>query len=107
MSQYAVRVQLVLWFEIVVDASSAEEAIDKAENLPPYQICTKGKKLKTETGLADPDSAKLVRMIAPPKHLRKCLGPKRYGMKCSQWVHGEAFCMTLYRSADGKLEEQI
>jgi hypothetical protein len=61
MSQYAVRVQMVLWFEIVVDASSLEEAIAKAENLPPHQICTKGKKLKTETGLADPDSAKLVR----------------------------------------------
>jgi hypothetical protein len=60
MSQYAVRVQLVLWFEIVVDASSCEEAIAKAENLRPHQICTKGKKLRAETGLADPDSAKLV-----------------------------------------------
>ena len=62
MSQYAVRVQLVIWFEIVVEASSGEKAIAKAENLRPDQICTRGKKLRAETGLADPDSAKLVRM---------------------------------------------
>jgi hypothetical protein len=30
--------------------------------LSPHQICTKGKKLRAETGLADPDSAKLARM---------------------------------------------
>jgi hypothetical protein len=57
MRQYAVRVQLVLWFEIVVEASSPEEAIAKAEHL--RQICTEGKQLRAETELADPDSAKL------------------------------------------------
>jgi hypothetical protein len=84
MSQHAVRVQLVLWFEIVVDASSPKEAIDKAENLRPHQICTKGKKLRAETGLADPDSAELVRMDRATETPATMPGSKRYRMKRSQ-----------------------
>jgi hypothetical protein len=77
MSQYAVWVQLVLWFEIVVDASCRETAIARAENLRPHQICTKGKKLRAETGLADPDSAKLVSMDRTTEKPAKMSGPKR------------------------------
>jgi hypothetical protein len=76
MSQYAVWVQLVLWFEIVVDASCRETAIARAENLRPHQICTKGKKLRAETGLADPDSAKLVRMDRATEKPTKMSGTK-------------------------------
>jgi len=60
MSRYSVRVQLVKWFEIVVNAASPNEAINRAENLRPEQIKARGKAISAETGLADPDSAQEV-----------------------------------------------
>jgi hypothetical protein len=55
MSRYLVRVQLVSWYEIVVNASSPEDAPAHAEALRPAQIRTRGKQLREETGLADPE----------------------------------------------------
>ncbi len=55
MSRYLVRVQLVSWYEIVVKASSPEEAPARAEALRPSQIRTRGRQLREETGLADPE----------------------------------------------------
>jgi hypothetical protein len=60
MSRYVVRVQLVKWFEIVVNAESPKEALDRAETLKPARICERGKELYAETGLADPESLRLV-----------------------------------------------
>ena len=60
MSRYVVRVQLVKWFEIVVNAQSPEEALRRAEALPPGRIHARGKKINAKTGLADPESARLV-----------------------------------------------
>lgn len=60
MSRYIVRVQLVKWFEIVVNARSPEEALRRAESLKPARIRARGKKIHAETGLADPESTRLV-----------------------------------------------
>jgi hypothetical protein len=60
MSQYLVRVQLITWYEIVIEAPSPEDAFAKAEVLPPERIRTQGKHIRTDTGLADPESAKPV-----------------------------------------------
>jgi hypothetical protein len=60
MSRYVVRVQLVKWFEIVVNARSPEEALVRAETLKPARICARGKPVHAETGLADPESPRLV-----------------------------------------------
>ena len=107
MSHYAVRVQLVLSFEMVVDASSAEEAIDKAENLPPYQICTKGKKLKTETGLADPDSAKLVRMDRATEKPAEMPRTKAVRNEMQPMGSRRSFLHDVVPQRGRKLEEQI
>jgi hypothetical protein len=58
MSRYSVKVQLVKWFEIVVNAPTPEDAVTRAEGLRPDQIKARGKRLHAETGLADPDSTK-------------------------------------------------
>lgn len=60
MSKYRVRVQLVKWYEIVVNAPSADDAVARAEALRPRQIHSRGKRITAETGLTDPDSAELV-----------------------------------------------
>jgi hypothetical protein len=60
MSRYSVRVQLVKWFEIVVNAPSPEDAVTRAEGLRPDQIKARGKPLSAETGLADPESTQEV-----------------------------------------------
>lgn len=60
MSKYRVRIQLVKWYEVVVTALSPDDAIAKAEALPPRRIHTRGKRITAETGLADPDSTELV-----------------------------------------------
>ena len=58
MSRYLVRVQLVKWFEIVVNAPSPEDALARAESLRPTQIDARGKQVYAETGLADPEATK-------------------------------------------------
>lgn len=60
MSRYVVRVQLVKWFEIVVNAQSPTEALGRAETLRPARICARGKEVHAETGLADPESLRLL-----------------------------------------------
>jgi hypothetical protein len=59
-SRYVVRVQLVKWFEIVVNAESPEEALRRAEALSPARIRARGKEVHAETGLADPESARIL-----------------------------------------------
>jgi hypothetical protein len=58
MSRYSVKVQLVKWFEIVVNAPSRDVAVTRAEALRPDQIKARGRRLHAETGLADPDSTR-------------------------------------------------
>jgi len=67
MSRYRVRIQLVKWYEIVVNAPSPEDAIAKAEGMRPLQIQKRGKSVAAETGLADPDSAELIEPGKPEK----------------------------------------
>lgn len=61
MSRYHIRVQLATWYEVAVSADSPEEATERAESLKPHQILARGKRLQTETGLADPKSAELLK----------------------------------------------
>lgn len=58
MSRYLVRVQLVKWFEIAVNATSPDDAVARAESLRPAQIDARGKQVHAETGLADPEATK-------------------------------------------------
>lgn len=56
MNSYRVRVQVVTWYEVVVQGRSSNEAIASAEGLTPTHIQSTGNLVETETGLADPAS---------------------------------------------------
>jgi hypothetical protein len=56
MNSYSVRVQVVVWYEVVVQARSRDDAIMNAEGLQPTFIQSSGVQVEAETGLADPDS---------------------------------------------------
>ena len=60
MARYHIRIQLIHWYELTVQADSPEEASSKAEALSPRQIIARGKGIRTETGLADRGSAKVI-----------------------------------------------
>jgi hypothetical protein len=60
MAHYRIRVQLINWYEVTVQADSAEEASSKVEALSPRQIMARGKVVRTETGLADPASLEVI-----------------------------------------------
>jgi hypothetical protein len=63
MNNYSVRVQVVLWYEVVVQARSRNDAVAHAEGLKPAHIQASGESLEAETGLADPESVRLVEVI--------------------------------------------
>jgi hypothetical protein len=58
MNSYSVRVQVVIWYEVVVQARSPDDVIAHAESLKPTHIQSAGKQVQAETGLADPDTVK-------------------------------------------------
>jgi hypothetical protein len=58
MNSYSVRVQVVVWYEVIVKARSPDDVIACAEGLKPTHIQSAGKPVQAETGLADPDSVK-------------------------------------------------
>lgn len=60
MARYRLRVQLIYWYELILLADSPEEAVAKAEALSPRQIIARGRRVRIETGLADPASVKAV-----------------------------------------------
>ena len=60
MAHYRIRVQLINWYEVVVQADAAEEASSNVEALSPRQIMARGKVVRTETGLADPASLEVI-----------------------------------------------
>jgi hypothetical protein len=45
---------------LIVPAESPEEAVAKAEALSPRQITSRGKRVQTESGLADPASVEVI-----------------------------------------------
>jgi hypothetical protein len=61
MARYRARVQLIHWYELTVQADSAEEASSRAEALSPRQIMARGKVARIETGLADPRSLEVIK----------------------------------------------
>jgi len=60
MNSYSVRVQVVIWYEVKVQARNRNDAISRAENLPPAHIQSAGQAVELETGLADPESVTLI-----------------------------------------------
>ena len=60
MARYRIRVQVIRWYELTVLAESPEEASSKVEALSPHQIISRGKTVRTETGLADPASLEVI-----------------------------------------------
>ncbi len=60
MNSYSVRVQVVLWYEVKVQARNRNDAISHAENLSPAHIQSAGEPVESETGLADPESVRLI-----------------------------------------------
>ena len=60
MPRYRVRVQLIHWYEVVVMTDSAESALEHAEALSPKQILARGKRARSEAGLADPASVEII-----------------------------------------------
>ena len=60
MNSYNVRVQVVLWYEVKVQARNRNDAISHAENLSPVDIQSAGEPVEAETGLADPESVTLI-----------------------------------------------
>jgi hypothetical protein len=60
MARYRIRVQLIHWYALTVQADSPEEASSKVETLSPRQIMARGKVVRTETGLADPASLEVI-----------------------------------------------
>jgi hypothetical protein len=60
MSRYHVRVQLITWYEIAVNARSPSDAHARAETLRPDAIRARGKRVSDVTGLADRFSLKLI-----------------------------------------------
>ena len=104
MGKYLVRVQLVEWFEITVDAPSAEDAFGEAEAMLPRQIRARGKQFNEETGLADPhhvcalsvlavlpapDTASAVQSVtsAPESSARLRRGPGGPMTTRATWTH--------------------
>jgi hypothetical protein len=59
-ARYRLRVQLIHWYEVIVSADSPEEAVAKGEALSPRQITSRGKRVQTESGLADPASVEVI-----------------------------------------------
>lgn len=59
MNNYSVRIQVILWYEVVVQARSRDDAVARAESLDPAHIQASGESLEAETGLADPESVRL------------------------------------------------
>jgi hypothetical protein len=60
MARYRIRVQLIHWYELTVQADSPEEASSKVEALSPRQIMTRGKAVRSETGLSDRASLEVI-----------------------------------------------
>jgi hypothetical protein len=60
MHNYRVRVQIVTWYEVVVQARSPNDAIAHAEGLQAAHIQSTGEPVEAQTGLADPESVELV-----------------------------------------------
>jgi hypothetical protein len=60
MARYRIRVQLIRWYELTMQADSPEETSSKVEALSPRQIMARGKVVRTETGLSDPASLELI-----------------------------------------------
>jgi hypothetical protein len=60
MARYRIRVQLIHWYELTVQADSPQEASNKVEALSPRQIMARGKVVRSETGLADPASPEVI-----------------------------------------------
>ena len=60
MNNYRVRVQVISWYEITVQARSHEDAITNAEGLKPAHIQATGVAVEAQTGLADPVSVGLI-----------------------------------------------
>jgi len=60
MNTYSVRVQVVVWYEIVVQARSHNDVVAHAEGMKPIHIQSAGTPVQAETGLADPESVKPV-----------------------------------------------
>ncbi len=58
MNSYSVRVQVVVWYEVVVQARSSDDAIANAESMKPGYIQSSGSQVEADTGLADPESVK-------------------------------------------------
>jgi len=56
MNSYSVRVQVVVWYQVVVQARNRNDAILHAEGLQPAHIQSAGEAVQSETGLADPES---------------------------------------------------
>ena len=63
MNSYSVRVQVVIWYEVVVQARSRNDAIAHAEGLQPAHIQSAGAPVEAETGLADPESVRPVEAL--------------------------------------------
>jgi hypothetical protein len=60
MDNYSVRVQVVVWYEVAVKARTRNDAISKAEGLQPDYIQSVGIAVEAETGLADPESVRMI-----------------------------------------------
>jgi hypothetical protein len=60
MNNYRVRVQVVTWYEVAVHARSRNDAVAYAEDLQPAQIQSAGDPVEAQTGLADPESVRLI-----------------------------------------------
>jgi hypothetical protein len=63
MNSYRVRVQVVIWYELVVSARSRSDVIANAERLNPAHIQAEGKPVEAETGLADPESVRPIDVV--------------------------------------------
>jgi len=63
MTQYRVKIQVVTWYELIVQAGSRDEAIAKAESTRPAQIEARGTRIDLETGLANPESVELIEPV--------------------------------------------
>jgi hypothetical protein len=61
MARYRIRVQLIHWYELTVQADSPEEASSRVDALSPRQIMARGKVVRIETGLADPRSLEVIK----------------------------------------------
>ena len=80
MSRYRLRVQLIEWYEVALDAGSLNQAIAEAEQLPPSAIRKRGKYLSTTTGLADSVSVALIATSLPPGTLAGTGNPHAPGI---------------------------